>query len=64
MTGFRDKSIEEKIASVGARIASGVNKKTFILLVADKDATNTKVEEAKRLNIRIMTPAEFTGEYF
>jgi DNA ligase (NAD+) len=64
MTGFRDKSIEEKIVSVGARIASSVNKKTFILLVANLDTTNTKVEEAKRLNIRIMTPAEFMGEYF
>jgi NAD-dependent DNA ligase len=63
MTGFRDKSIEDKIASVGARVATSVNKKTFILLVSDKDVTNTKVEEAKRLNIRIMTPAEFIGEY-
>jgi NAD-dependent DNA ligase len=64
MTGFRDKSIEEKITSVGARMASSVNKKTFILLVVNKDATNTKIEEAKRLNIRIMTPDEFIGEYF
>ena len=64
MTGFRDKQIEEKIASVGARIASSVNKKTFIVLVKDKDETNTKIENAKSLGVRIMTPAEFIGEYF
>ena len=64
MTGFRDKQIEEKLASVGAKIASSVNKKTFIVLVKDKDETNTKIENAKSLGIRIMTPAEFLGEYF
>ena len=61
-TGFRDKQLEEQLKAVGAKLGSSVSKNTFILLTKDNpiggDETG-KVLEAKKLNIKIMTPEEF-----
>ena len=55
-TGFRNKEIQEKIEKIGGKITNTINKKTFILIVKDKDALTSgskKVEKAKELNITI-----------
>uniref|UniRef100_A0A6C0AXS7 DNA polymerase beta n=1 Tax=viral metagenome TaxID=1070528 RepID=A0A6C0AXS7_9ZZZZ len=64
MTGFRDKELMEKIKSVGGEIAASVSKNTFLVLVKDKDVDTSKVDEAKKLGLPIMTPNEFTNKYF
>ena len=64
ITGFRDKTLEEKLKNVGAKLGSSVNKKTFALLVKDKDETSGKTEDAKKHNIPIMVFDEFMKKYF
>jgi NAD-dependent DNA ligase len=59
-TGLRDKVLEERLKTVGAKIGSGVSKNTFVVLAID---TTGKTEEAKKNGIPIMTPAEFTDKY-
>jgi len=64
LTGFRDKELEEKVKSVGAKIGSTVSKNTFVVLVKDVNESNNKVEDARLKNIPIMTPEKFTNKYF
>ena len=61
-TGFRNKEIQEKIEQIGGKITNTINKKTFILVVKDKDALSDgskKVAKAKELKIKIMVFDEF-----
>ena len=63
MTGFRNKELEQKIKDVGGKNASSVNSKTFVLLVKSLEDTSSKIEEAKKLEVRIMIPDDFIREY-
>lgn len=60
-TGLRDKVIEDRLKTVGAKIGSGVSKNTFAVLAIEPTG---KTEEAKKIGIPIMTPVEFTDKYF
>jgi NAD-dependent DNA ligase len=65
MTGFRDKELVEKLLKVGAIQGSSVSKNTFVVLVKiDKDEVTAKAEEARKLDIPIMTRDEFVNKYF
>jgi NAD-dependent DNA ligase len=64
MTGFRNKELEEKLKTVGAKSGASVNKSTFALLVKDKDASSGKVEDAKKYNVPIYSAEEFIAKYF
>lgn len=64
MTGFRSKELEQKIKDVGGVIGSSVSKQTFIVLTKDVDESTGKLEKARSLGIRIMTPDEFETTYF
>ena len=64
ITGFRDKSLEEKLKGVGAKLGSSVNKKTYIVLIKSEGETSSKIEEAKKHNIPIMVFDEFMKKYF
>jgi NAD-dependent DNA ligase len=58
MTGFRDKSMQDKIESQGGKIGSSVSKNTDILIVKDQsviDDPTDKVTKAKELGIKIIT---------
>jgi len=55
-TGFRDKEAEDKIVSLGGKIASGVSKNTTHLVVADLKSSSTKANKAKELGIQILDP--------
>ena len=48
---------------VGGKNASSVNSKTFVLLVKSLEDTSSKIEEAKKLEVRIMIPDDFIREY-
>jgi len=63
MTGFRDKTLENKLIEVGAEIASSVSKNVFIVLVKDLDETTGKSEKARQLGIELMTPENFKVKY-
>ena len=63
MTGFRNKDLEEKIKSIGAKIGSSVSKNTFLVIAKDKDDETGKVLEAKNLNIPILSLDEFLTGY-
>ena len=64
LTGTRDKNIIELIKSVGAKQGSSVSKNTFLVIAPNKDEDTGKAEEARKLNIPIMTPTEFIQIYF
>ena len=63
MTGFRDKELSDKIEKYGAKIGSSVSKNTFVLLVKDIDENTGKAEQARKLDITIMTPEMFKTKY-
>ncbi len=58
MTGFRDKTLQDKIESQGGKIGSSVSKNTNILIVKDQsviDNPTDKVTKAIDLEIKIIT---------
>jgi len=63
MTGFRDQDLQEELKKLGVKQTTSVSKNTFILLVKDKQDETSKVLDAKKLNIPIMTKEEFTAKF-
>ena len=63
MTGFRNKELEDKLKDLGADITTSVSKNTNIVLVKSKTQDTGKAEEARKLNIPIMTQDEFKEKY-
>ena len=62
-SGFRDKDLSNSLTKLGANISTSVSKKTFVVLVQDKDEDTGKAETARELKIPIMTPKEFIKKY-
>ena len=58
ISGFRDNDLISDLKKVGAEMSSNVSKNTFLLIVKDKNASTTKMDDANKLNITIMTPDE------
>ena len=55
--GFKDKSRSELkflAESLGAKIVSGISKKTDLLIVGSQKPTTRKIREAKKLNVKIL----------
>ena len=63
MTGFRDKELTKKLEELGATMGSSVSKNTFVVLVKDTDEDTGKAEQARTLNIPLMTPEDFKKKY-
>jgi DNA ligase (NAD+) len=63
MTGFRDTALQEALKDIGVKLGSSVSSKTFVVLVKDKDEDTGKANEARKLNVPLMTPQEFTNKY-
>ena len=65
MTGFRDKELEEKLKSVGAKVGAGVTKNTFVLIVKtlNEPETSTKFVEAKKLGVEVIPLDLFKSKY-
>ena len=59
MTGFRNKELEEKLKSVGAKVGSSVSKNTYLVVAKDKDDETGKVLEAKKLGVNVVSLDEF-----
>jgi NAD-dependent DNA ligase len=63
MSGFRDAELKNTLKEIGAKVGESVSKNTFILLVKDKNEGTSKITEAVRLGIPIMTVEEFKQLY-
>ena len=64
LTGFRDKTLEERATAAGFTVASAVTGKTTMLLVPDGEVAETeKVKGARAKGIRIITRTAFTEQY-
>jgi NAD-dependent DNA ligase len=64
MTGFRDKDLEAILKKVGAKMGSSVSKNTLCVVVKDLNSEeSSKVLEAKRLGIPVLTLSQFKTQY-
>lgn len=63
LTGFRDSEFQEKLENMGAKVGSGVSKKTTHLICATMDSSSSKYKKAKELGVKICTLQEFKDEY-
>lgn len=59
ITGFRDKTLDARIESLGGRVASGVSNKTHVVVAADPSEVSTKLTKARQLGIPIVSKADF-----
>jgi NAD-dependent DNA ligase len=64
MTGFRNQELTEKIENVGGVIGNTITNKTFLLITKNLSSINTKMREAKKINISILSLEEFLQQYF
>jgi NAD-dependent DNA ligase len=63
LTGTRDKNIIEYLKNAGANQGTNVSKTTFLVIAKNKDEDTGKAEEARKLNIPIMSIEEFNQTY-
>jgi NAD-dependent DNA ligase len=55
MTGFRNKELEDKLKSVGAKVATSVSKNTYLVVAKNVDDETGKVLEAKKLGVKVVS---------
>ena len=58
-SGIRDKELEKIIENSGGIISNTVTKKTTLLIVKDPNDTTTKIQNAIKYNIPIITYEKF-----
>ena len=64
MSGVRDKELESKLKTVGAKTSSSVTSNTFIVVTPEVNSETGKVVSAKKLSIPVKTPEQLIQEYF
>jgi len=64
MSGVRDNDLQENMKLLGVKIGSSVSKNTFIVIVKDKNETTSKIDDAKKYCIPLITLEEFKEHYF
>jgi NAD-dependent DNA ligase len=63
LTGTRDKDIIEFLKNIGANLGSSISKNTFLVVTKTKEDDTGKAEEARKLNIPLLSVQEFTQTY-
>ena len=63
VTGTRDKEFMLKIKELGISLSSSVSKNTDYVIVKSLNEQTSKTNEAKKLNVSIITVSEFTKKY-
>lgn len=58
-TGFRDKTLEEKVENEGGTISSGVSKNTDLLVALDIHSQSGKVLKAEQLGVTVVSKEDF-----
>jgi len=64
MTGFRDKNLEDKIKSAGAKLGTSVSKNTYLVIVKHLEEDTGKASDAKKIGVPLITIEEFNKKYF
>jgi len=64
MSGTRDKDLEKLLEDVGSILGSSVTSNTFTLITPDVTSESSKIKQALKLEIPILTPADFRRKYF
>jgi NAD-dependent DNA ligase len=62
-TGFRDKELEKKVEKLGGKITSSVSSKTDAVICADLSAKTSKILDAEKKKIKILTREQFLDKY-
>ena len=63
LTGTRDKNIIDFLKNMGINQGSSVSKSTYLVIAKHKEEDTGKAEEARKLNIPIMSVEEFIQTY-
>jgi NAD-dependent DNA ligase len=63
LTGTRDKQVIDFLKSVGANQTSSVSQNTYLVITKNEDEDTEKAEQARKLNVPIITIEEFTKKY-
>jgi len=63
MTGFRDKLLEKTLEKIGCKSMSSISKNVDIVIVKNIDQYTYKIEQAKKLNINILSKEDFINKY-
>ena len=63
MTGFRDENLEIQIKRKGGKIATSVSKKLFVVIVPNMDIETSKIKDARKKKLRIITADAFIKKY-
>ena len=61
-SGFRDKELIDKLVALGATQSTNVTKNTSIVIAKNKKDSTTKLDDARRLRIPIITPEELINQ--
>lgn len=62
-TGFRDKNLEEKINELNGKVSTSVSKKTSVVVKASNAEASSKLVDADKLGVPILTKEDFIKEY-
>ena len=63
LTGTRDKDVIEYLKNVGANLGSSISKNTFLVVTKSTDDDTGKAEEARKLNIPLISVQDFMKTY-
>lgn len=63
LTGTRNSHIIDFLKNIGAKQGSNVSKNTFLVIAKNKEDDTGKAEEARKLNIPIISVEEFIQKY-
>lgn len=61
-TGFRDKSLKERLENLGAKVVDSLSKKVTKLVTKDASSSSSKVKKAQSLGIDVVTLEEVLQE--
>jgi NAD-dependent DNA ligase len=61
-TGFRDESMESKVAAAGGKIQSGISGTTQLVVAADLSKSSSKLDKAREKGIPVISQAEFVAQ--
>ena len=62
-SGFRDKDLQDRITKRGGRVTTSVSKNTTMLIMKDVNDLKGKGNDAKRLNVLIISKQDFIDRY-
>ncbi len=63
-SGFRNQTLKDRIEKAGGKVTTAVSSLTNILVVKDKNASSSKVEDARQKGIEIHDVETFIAAYF